>query len=565
LAHRPPARQPRAHSAIVGGIQTSIERVPWQVALLGEIPVEIEGEKGILEELCGGAILGETRVLTAAHCMFNPQTGEQAPAEDFVVVAGSSDLDERESTEQDVAVAGIHVHPYFNYDAGPGTPDDVAILKLNRSLNLSGAAARAISVASAGSIPSRGSPVELSGFGQQSIGSEPSGKLYSLNMSLGTSEACGGEADAVFLCASAPAGSACGGDGGGGLTSSGATPVLLGVLSTIEVISGENCHEGADSGFTNLAAPEVSDFIEDEATLPPKAPRGGAGVELIFSSSDGHPLVGESLTCSPGRWSGSPTFTYNFIRADGQVLQSGSSPTYQVTMADVGDAILCELEAANAGGTAIERTIALPAVEDVPRLPGENTPLPPAENTPTPFKPEPPASIEGDVARSSAEGVARAEAERKAREAANKPWMAPPPPNEGPCGAEGVLCGGEIVLASASIMVRSDGMALVKLACKGNEECSGKLVFSAETTSRAKSAKKRSRTVTLGTARFSIAAGKTITVKIGLDAVGRALLGTDHGRVNANLAVLEFAPSPSLTHTESVQLVRQKVARGRKR
>jgi hypothetical protein len=195
----------------------------------------------------------------------------------------------------------------------------------------------------------------------------------------------------------------------------------------------------------------------------------------------------------------------------------------------------------------------------------EGSPLPAPENPSKPFESSVESWVAEVAAAAGARQVALAEEERKKREEANRPQVATPPPNEGPCGAEGVLCGGEIALTSASIAVKSDGMALVKLACTGDEECAGKLIFSAKTTSKAKDAKKRSRTVTLGTARFSIAAGRTITVKIRLDAAGRALLGTDHGRVNANLAVLEFAPSPSLTHTESVQLVRQKVARGRKR
>jgi hypothetical protein len=537
LAHHRPVRQPRAHSAIVGGYQISIERAPWQVALLGEIPVEIEGRSGFLEELCGGAILSETRVITAAHCMFDPRTGEQAPAEDFLVVAGSSDLDAAESTEQDVGVASIHVHPYFDYSAGRGAPDDVAILKLSRSLDLYGTDANAIRVASAGSMLPEGSRVELAGFGEQRRGSEPDGELYLLDMSLGASRACGGEADAVFLCASAPAGSACVGDSGGGLVSWVGTPTLLGIVSTLGVTSEEDCYEGADSGVTNLAAPEIRDFIEDEAALPPKAPRGGAGVKLTNPYGNSNAEVGESLTCSPGSWSGSPTFTYSFIdSADGQVLQSGSSSTYQVTTADGSQAIVCELQAANAGGTAVELTTAVSVAE---------------------------AWVGSHAGERAEIGLANAKRIQEEREAANRPPATSPPKEEG-CG-EGVLCGGEITLASASIAVQRDDMALVKLACTGGEECAGKLIFSAKTTSKAKDAKKRSRTVTLGTARFSIAAGKTITVKIKLDAAGRALLCTDHGRVNANLAVLEFAPSPSLTHTESVQLVRQKIARGRKR
>ena len=265
----------RARSAIVGGTQVSIEAAPWQVGLIGEIPVEYEGKKGVLTELCGGVILSESRVLTAAHCMFDPVTGLQAPAEDFHVVAGGSDLAYDESTEQHSEGASMRVHPYFNYAGGPGTPDDVAILRLAEPLSLTGPAVRSIVVVPANSTPSAGMQVDLSGFGEQNPNTEElNGGLYSIGMTLGSSERCGGDADAVFLCASAPAGSACSGDSGGGLTATSATLTLIGILSTVEVVSKEACRDGAINGFVNLAAPEIRDFIEgDEA---PRRHRGAA-------------------------------------------------------------------------------------------------------------------------------------------------------------------------------------------------------------------------------------------------------------------------------------------------
>lgn len=42
--NRPKILSLRVRSAIVGGGQISTEQAPWQVALLGEIPVEIEGK-----------------------------------------------------------------------------------------------------------------------------------------------------------------------------------------------------------------------------------------------------------------------------------------------------------------------------------------------------------------------------------------------------------------------------------------------------------------------------------------------------------------------------------------
>lgn len=60
--------------------------------------------------------------------MFNPLTGEQVSPVDFRIIAGSSDIYKVESTEQDIGVAGINVHPFFSYAAGLGSPDDVAVL-----------------------------------------------------------------------------------------------------------------------------------------------------------------------------------------------------------------------------------------------------------------------------------------------------------------------------------------------------------------------------------------------------------------------------------------------------
>ncbi len=213
--HRPKVRSSRAHSAIVGGGQISTEQAPWQVALLGAIPVEIEGEEYILEELCGGVIIGETRVLTAGHCMINPLTGTQASAKDFLVVAGSADLARVEPTEQYVTVADVRVHPYYDYAASSSAPDadDIAVLTLAKPLTLSGVTPRAIGIASAGSMVPEGTFAELTGFGEQNPETkELNDRLYSLGMTVGFPRRCGGEADAVFVCASAVGGSGCNGD-----------------------------------------------------------------------------------------------------------------------------------------------------------------------------------------------------------------------------------------------------------------------------------------------------------------------------------------------------------------
>jgi hypothetical protein len=197
----------------------------------------------------------------------------------------------------------------------------------------------------------------------------------------------------------------------------------------------------------------------------------------------------------------------------------------------------------------------------------EGAPLLPPENTPTPF--ERPA--ESWIGSTAAEGIARevasAEAERKEREAreaaANRPPAAIPPPKGEWCGEEG-CGGGEVVLADTGIAVQSDGMALVKLACVGNEDCSGELTFSAKVTSTAKGGRKRSRMVKIATAKFLIVAGKTVTVKVKLDIAGRSLLNAAHGRLTVSLEILESGSGPEYTHTAKVHLDQRKNRGGTK-
>jgi hypothetical protein len=512
----------RARAAVVGGSRISAEGAPWQVALFAVIPVEVNGKKGVLEELCGGAIVGETQVLTAAHCLFNPVTGQPASPEDFLVEAGGSDFKEEEPAEQNVIVESIRVHPYFNYAAGPGAPDDIAVLTLAKQLNLTGPAARAIGVVSAGPAPAEGAQASFSGFGLQNSSTEElNGKLYSLGMGVGLSEKCGGEADALFVCASAPAGSVCAFDEGGGLTSTGATPTLLGILSTFEGRSKESCNDGSLASFVNLAAPEVRDFVESEA-LPPKAPRGGAGLNVA-----GVPEAGNALTCSAGSWSGEPTFTYAFIdSAEGQILQSGASPTYQLTAADVGRTILCQVQAANSGGTAVEQTTALRPIKAAPTPP-----------------PSPPSG--GGNSGSS-----------------QPPTLAPTPPAE----ASAATATDEVSLAGTSFSVQSNDMVLVKLECSGGlETCSGTLTLSAKETSQGRRAHKSSRTVTIGTATFTIASGRTTTIKLDLNAAGRALLSAGHGQLSASLTILELGSGAGQPQVRSVHLALQHSARKARR
>lgn len=487
----------RARTAIVGGSQISIQQAPWQV----EVEAFIPAEEKVLR--CGGSILDASHVLTAAHCLFNPKMSGLIAPEHIFVIAGTSNIEATkvdEPTQQVSGVARTRVHPYFNYATGPGAQDDVAVLELSAPLELSsapGTTATAIGLAAAGTSVPEGFQATLAGFGAQAPHENSDGLLYSLGVTVGYSHLCGGEADALFICASTPTGSLCFGDSGSGLTAPMSAPALLGVADTVQEISGEPCQNGAYGGFVNVAAPEIREFIEG-GEAPPRAPRGG-GVAIHGVTTVGHPL-----SCEPGGWSNGPVFTYTFIdSASGQVLQLGAASTYTLSASDVGRTIFCQAQASTAGGTGVGRTPALAAIQAAPAGTPSNLP----ESAPA----SPPAQA---PAATETEGV---------------------------------------TLTDATLAVQSDGVALAKLSCAVSTGCRGTLILSARSESRTKG-KKRTRTVTIGSASFSIAGDEAAIVRIKLDVSGLALLSTGHGRLDAHLVLVEAEPNAQ-TQTESVRLV----------
>lgn len=337
-----------ARAAIVGGSPISIEQAPWQVVVIAFI-------SGTEALLCGGSILDETEILTAAHCVVNPSSKVEIPPDDIVIGAGAENIEFE--PEQVTLASGVRVHPYYNPNAALPAPDDVAVLQLESSLVFD-RDVQSIAPISAGSPLAEGTAVHLTGFGRQHPEEELNGRLYGIGMTLGSSRECGGEDNALLLCASSPDGSLCFGDSGSGLTLPATPATLVGVTDTVQVIDGKPCLPGAMGGFVNLAAPEIRDFVFEGNESPPRAARGGG------AAMRGVPVVGQTLSCEPGVWSNSPTFTYVFIDGnDGAVIQEGSSSTYALTAADIGRSILCELLATNAGGTGVARTLALGAVK----------------------------------------------------------------------------------------------------------------------------------------------------------------------------------------------------------
>ncbi len=319
-----------------------------------------------------------SHIVTAAHCAYDPVTRQPLPAKSFVILAGASSITVKEietgPTVQARLVSGVRIHPNFSYAAGPGAADDVAVLELAHPLTVSSAVGAIALPSSSAALP-EGTDGVLAGFGEENPSTrELNGNLYSLGIALEPGRECGGDAEAVFLCGRNTGGSACSGDSGGGLVGQpNGTFTLIGIIDIGQVVGGERCRHDALDGFVNVAAPEIRDFVEGSES-PPLAPRG-RGASLY-----GEPIVGQTLTCEPGSWSNTPTYTYGFINsAHGEVLQQGSSSAYLLQEGDLGRTIMCELEVSNGGGRGTARSAVLAPVQHAPVI----TPPPPGGGTTT--------------------------------------------------------------------------------------------------------------------------------------------------------------------------------------
>jgi hypothetical protein len=123
--------------------------------------------------------------------------------------------------------------------------------------------------------------------------------------------------------------------------------------------------------------------------------------------------------------------------------------------------------------------------------------------------------------------------------------------------APGVSHAAATVSLASKRLTTNHGKAVVKLTCAGTGKCVGELTLTVKTRDKGRK-KKRSKTTTIATATFSIPPGKTTKVDLELSPTGRALLSADRGRLDATLTIRKSSPTPSQTHTENVDLVRQK-------
>jgi Trypsin len=337
--------------AIVGGGDVSLTQHPYQVALLDN-----SKSAAVSGQYCGGSIRDQWHIITAAHCVFNTpfSPGVVANASQIDVLAGTENL-RTEAAGERPHVAAISYDPY--YDDGIKA-HDAAVLTLASPLTL-GAKTQPVQLidAAAGAAMTPGTGVYVTGWGDTDPdSSDPSDfpdLLQGVDVNVMSDTLCesrysfyGGIEEPYEICAAAPGKDACQGDSGGPLVNPyGAAPAddrLVGIVSW-----GFGCADPHFPGvYTEVAEPSIRSFVTQ--ANPTAAPKNQS-----LPTVSGAAIVGERLSCAPGVWSGSPSFSSQYVRSTsaGDVAVASDGPAdYTVTEADAGTALRCIVTATNAGG-----------------------------------------------------------------------------------------------------------------------------------------------------------------------------------------------------------------------
>ena len=149
---------------IVGGKDTDIRSVPWQVFVYRDAP----GPGGYI---CGGSFISTRWIITAAHCVTD-EVGAVVPAAELKVYSGMSNLLKRNASHESL-VTQIQPHPGYS---SANVINDIALVELASPVTF-GSKRSAITLpfdADATTWPANKTAVKISGWGRVSTnGSSP--------------------------------------------------------------------------------------------------------------------------------------------------------------------------------------------------------------------------------------------------------------------------------------------------------------------------------------------------------------------------------------------------------
>uniref|UniRef100_A0A2A4K197 Peptidase S1 domain-containing protein n=1 Tax=Heliothis virescens TaxID=7102 RepID=A0A2A4K197_HELVI len=237
LAELEASRNP---SRIIGGSSASLGQFPYQAGLIVNFPGQLSA--------CGGSLLNQRRVLTAAHCWFDGKN----QATSLTVVLGSITL----------FTGGTRLLSNNVVMHGSWTPilirNDIAIIKLPSKVGTSGTIAP-IALPSGNELNNQfpGFTATASGFGITRDNGDVSSTLNHVNLSVISNNECFWSfplyLQSTNVCTSGANGrSTCRGDSGGPLVvTSNNRRILIGVTS---FGSDRGCEVGAPAVFTRVTS-----------------------------------------------------------------------------------------------------------------------------------------------------------------------------------------------------------------------------------------------------------------------------------------------------------------------
>jgi len=215
---------------IVGGVEATPHEFPWQVGLF------FDGY------FCGGTIISEKYILTAAHCADGVYSHE--------VVIGAHEI--RDSSNTIINAYGPTVHPEWDSFS---LSNDLAILELETEIDWAefGDNASPNCLASSGDFS--GQTALVSGWGLDSDSASSISpvlrKVEAPVMSQSECESYWGNLNEGIVCINTEGGhSSCNGDSGGPLSIPGSVYEQIGIVS---FGSAAGCEIGAPAGFSEVA------------------------------------------------------------------------------------------------------------------------------------------------------------------------------------------------------------------------------------------------------------------------------------------------------------------------
>lgn len=226
---------------IVGGSQTTIEKYPWQVSI-----------HWLSQHECGGSIISDRWILTAAHCIL--ELPVVAYTSQFSIIAGSTSQNYYATNNYYKAIQ-IMTHPGYV----KSTRNDIALIKVDRVIDFSGNKKKPVCLADPGDDFS-GQVCVATGWGQIREGDNVDAETYLREVSLPviSHSMCTfymGSFDSNVMCAGQRMGGkdTCQGDSGGPLVCQTSQGIWkqAGIVST-----GVGCAQVEEFGFYT----EVSKF-----------------------------------------------------------------------------------------------------------------------------------------------------------------------------------------------------------------------------------------------------------------------------------------------------------------